>query len=65
MRPSRAGMAVGDDLALARLTSPYWSRRELTGARALVEQVPRTLTALEEGTMSPYQARQQPRAAGR
>lgn len=56
--PTRAGLAVGDDLALARLTSPYWGRRELTSARALVEQMPRTLTALEEGTISPYQARQ-------
>lgn len=58
VRPSRAGLAVGDDLALARLTSPYWGRRELTSARALVEQMPRTLAALEEGTISPYQARQ-------
>lgn len=30
VRPSRAGLAVGDDLALVRLTSPYWGRRELT-----------------------------------
>lgn len=56
--PSRAGLAVGDDLALARLTSPYWGRRELSSARALVEQMPRTLAALEQGTVSPYQARQ-------
>lgn len=58
VRPSRVGLAVGDDLALVRLTSPYWGRRELTSARALVEQMPRTLSALEEGTISPYQARQ-------
>lgn len=58
VRPSRAGLAVGDDLALARLISPYWGRRELTSVRALVEQMPRTLTALGEGTISPHQARQ-------
>lgn len=53
----RRGLAVADDLATARKTSPYWGSRELTSARALVSEMPRTLDALEIGTISAYQAR--------
>lgn len=55
--PSRAGKAVPDDLALARMTSPYWGSRELTSAKALVKEMPRTLTALGDGVIDDYQAR--------
>lgn len=55
--PSRAGKAVPDDLALARMTSPYWGSRHLTSAKALVLEMPRTLAALAEGTISDFQAR--------
>lgn len=54
---SRRGLAVADDLAAARRTSPYWGSRDLTSARALVGEMPRTLAALEVGTISAYQAR--------
>ena len=55
--PSRAGKAVPDDLALARMTSPYWGSRELTSARALVAEMPQTLAALADGVIDDYQAR--------
>lgn len=55
--PSRAGKAVPDDLALARMTSPYWGSRHLTSAKALVHEMPRTLAALAEGAIDDYQAR--------
>lgn len=55
--PSRAGKAVPDDLALARMTSPYWGSRELTSARALVAEMPQTLAALGDGVIDGYQAR--------
>ncbi|WP_162802772.1 HNH endonuclease [Ornithinimicrobium avium] len=53
----RRGLAVADDLAAARKTSPYWGSRDLTSARALVAEMPRALAALETGTISAYQAR--------
>lgn len=56
-KPSRAGKGVSDDLARSRMCSPYWGSRDLTSAKALVTQMPRTLTALETGTISSYQAR--------
>ncbi|WP_192498724.1 DUF222 domain-containing protein [Ornithinimicrobium pratense] len=55
--PSRAGKAVPDDLAQARLTSPYWGSRELTCAKALVREMPRTLGALRAGVITALQAR--------
>ncbi|WP_186364090.1 HNH endonuclease [Ornithinimicrobium sufpigmenti] len=55
--PSRAGKAVPDDLAQARLTSPYWGSRELTSAKALVQEMPRTLGALRTGVITALQAR--------
>ncbi|SOC52140.1 HNH endonuclease [Ornithinimicrobium cerasi] len=55
--PSRAGRAVPDDLAAARMTSPYWGSRELTSAKALVVEMPCTLAALATGTIDDYQAR--------
>lgn len=55
--PSRAGRAAPDDLAQARLTSPYWGSRELTCAKALVGQMPRTLAALQAGVINAHQAR--------
>lgn len=55
--PSRAGRGVGDDLALARMTSPYWGSRDLTCAKALVTQMPHTLQALADGVISGLQAR--------
>lgn len=55
--PSRAGKAVPDDLALARMTSPYWGSRDLTSARALVGEMPLTLAALGDGVIDDDQAR--------
>ena len=55
--PSRAGKAVPDDLAQARLTSPYWGSRELTCAKALVREMPHTLGALQAGVITALQAR--------
>ena len=55
--PSRAGKAVPDDLAQARLTSPYWGSRELTCAKALVREMPLTLGALRAGVITALQAR--------
>ena len=55
--PSKAGRAVPDDLALARMTSPYWGSRELTSAKALVVEMPLTLAALGDGVIDGYQAR--------
>lgn len=55
--PSRAGAAISDDLALARMTSPASASRELTSARALVTEMPCTLAALEAGVISAHQAR--------
>lgn len=55
--PSRAGKGVPDDLALARMTSPYWGSRELTSAKALLTQMPQTFAALRDGVISAYQAR--------
>lgn len=55
--PSRAGAAVSDDLALARMTSPASASRELTSARALVTEMPCTLAALQAGVISAHQAR--------
>lgn len=55
--PSRAGRAVPDDLALARMTSPYWGSRELTSAKSLVVEMPLTLAALGDGVIDGYQAR--------
>lgn len=54
---SRRGRAVADDLATARKTSPYWASRELTSARTLVHEMPRTWTALRDTTISALQAR--------
>ncbi|SOC51324.1 HNH endonuclease [Ornithinimicrobium cerasi] len=53
----RRGRAVADDLAAARKTSPYWGSRDLSSARALVEEMPRTLEALQAGTINSYQGR--------
>lgn len=55
--PRRAGGAVPDDLATARMCSPYWGSRDLTAAKGLCEHLPRTLRALVAGVISPYQAR--------
>lgn len=55
--PSRAGRAVPDDLAHARMTSPYWGSRDLTCARALCAELPLTLAALTDGVINPHQAR--------
>lgn len=52
-----AGKAVADDLALVRMTSPYWGTRELSCSKALVLEMPRTLASLETGLISAYQAR--------
>ena len=46
-----------DDLATARMCSPYWGSRDLTAAKGLCEHLPRTLRALVAGVISPYQAR--------
>jgi len=53
----KRGLAVADDLAAARKTSPSLGSRELTSARALVHEMPLTLQALADGTISAYQAR--------
>lgn len=53
----RRGRAVPDDLATARMCSPYVSSRELTAAKALCTQLPHTLAALVSGVISGYQAR--------
>lgn len=55
--PSRAGRAVPDDLAQARMTSPYWGSRDLTCAKALCAELPQTLGALMNGIITSYQAR--------
>lgn len=55
--PSRAGRAVPDDLAQARMTSPYWGSRDLACAKALCAELPHTLAALTDGTITTYQAR--------
>lgn len=55
--PSRAGKAVPDDLAAARMCSPHWGSRDLTAAQGLCAHLPRTLQALVTGVISPYQAR--------
>ena len=57
VRASRRGLAVADDLAAARKTSPYWGSRDLASSRALVGEMPCTLRALETGVISGYQAR--------
>lgn len=57
VRPARAGTSVAHDLAVTRMTSPYWSSRELTSAKALVTEMPHTLAALAAGQISPLQAR--------
>ncbi len=54
---SRRGKAVADELAHARMTSPYWGSRELSSARALVEEMPQTLAALTGGKIGALQAR--------
>ncbi|WP_427197738.1 DUF222 domain-containing protein [Ornithinimicrobium sp. Y1847] len=53
----RRAQAVADDLATARKTSPYWGSRDLTTAKALVAELPKTLAALESGVINGYQAR--------
>lgn len=53
----RRGLAVADDLAAARKTSPYWGSRDLACSRALVSEMPETLGALEAGIISGHQAR--------
>lgn len=55
--PSRAGAAVAGDLALARMSTPTMSSRELTSARALTGEMPHTLAALQDGVISGFQAR--------
>lgn len=55
--PSRAGAAVADDLATARMASPAMASRELTSARALTTEMPCTFAALREGRISSFQAR--------
>ncbi|WP_010148751.1 hypothetical protein [Serinicoccus profundi] len=54
--PSRAGAAVAGDLALARMSTPTMSSRELTSARALTGEMPHTLAALQDGVISGFQA---------
>ncbi|MGO0575982.1 DUF222 domain-containing protein [Ornithinimicrobium panacihumi] len=53
----RQGEGVADDLAKARKTSPYWGSRDLASATALVDEMPRTLAALESGEINGLQAR--------
>lgn len=53
----RRGKAVADDLALTRKTSPYLATRELTGARALVSEMPGMLQALTNGDIDAGTAR--------
>lgn len=54
---SRRGKAIADELAHARMTSPYWGSRELASARALVQEMPKTLAALADAQISALQAR--------
>lgn len=54
---AQRGRAVTDDLATARMCSPYLSSRELTAAKALCTELPRTLAALDAGVISGYQSR--------
>lgn len=54
---AQRGRAVTDDLATARMCSPYSSSRELTAAKALCAELPRTLAALAAGVISGYQSR--------
>ena len=53
----KRGLAVADDIAAARKTSPSLGSRDLTSAKALVHEMPLTLQALANGTISAYQAR--------
>lgn len=53
----KRGLAVADDIAAARKTSPSMASRELSSAKALVAEMPLTMQALADGTISAYQAR--------
>lgn len=52
----RRGMGLGSEVALARLESPNQGGRHLGFAKALVNEMPRTLTALETGVLTEWRA---------
>ncbi len=54
--PERRGLGVGAQIALARRESPSRGGRFLGLARALVDEMPRTLAALSGGVLSEWRA---------
>lgn len=56
MSARRRGRGLASEIALARLDSPARGNQHLGFARALVEEMPHTLTALEAGVLTEWRA---------
>lgn len=54
--PSRRGLGIGSEVALARGESPHRGGRLMGLARALVHELPATCQALAEGTLNEWRA---------
>lgn len=56
VRADKRGMGLGSEVALARREAPCTGGQHLGFAKALVDEMPHTLAALERGVLSEYRA---------